>query len=79
SKIQPSIDDLRARCWRVEVPFPADTLFFRAGRCDFDAVVAMYLDQGHGSVKFFGLEAGVILSIGLALILTSVVHGTALD
>jgi 4-hydroxythreonine-4-phosphate dehydrogenase len=37
---------------------PADTLFYRATRGDFDLVVAMYHDQGHGPVKVLGLEAG---------------------
>lgn len=79
TKIQPAIDELRARGWRVEGPLPADTLFFRAGRGDFDAVVAMYHDQGHGPVKVMGLEAGVNVTIGLPVIRTSVDHGTAFD
>jgi 4-hydroxy-L-threonine phosphate dehydrogenase PdxA len=40
-------------------PLPANTLFFRAGRGDFDIVVAMYHDQGHGPVKALGIESGV--------------------
>lgn len=79
TKIQPAIDELRARGWRVEGPLPADTLFFRAGRGDFDAVVAMYHDQGHGPVKVMGLEAGVNVTVGLPVIRTSVDHGTAFD
>ena len=50
----------------VEGPLPADTLFFRAGRGDFDLVVAMYHDQGHGPVKVLGLEAGVNITVGPA-------------
>ncbi len=57
-KIAPAIEACRARGWDVEGPLPADTLFFRAGRGDFDMVVAMYHDQGHGPVKVLGLEAG---------------------
>jgi 4-hydroxythreonine-4-phosphate dehydrogenase len=63
----------------VEGPLPADTLFFRAGRGDFDVVVAMYHDQGHGPVKVMGLEAGVNVTVGLPVIRTSVDHGTAFD
>jgi 4-hydroxy-L-threonine phosphate dehydrogenase PdxA len=37
-------------------PFPADTLFFRAGRGDFDLIVATYHDLGHGPIKVLGLE-----------------------
>ena len=58
---------------------PADTLFFLAGRGDYDLVVAMYHDQGHGPVKVLGLEAGVNVTIGLPVIRTSVDHGTAFD
>ena len=58
---------------------PADTLFFRAQRGDFDLVVAMYHDQGHGPVKALGLESGVNITIGLPVIRTSVDHGTAFD
>ncbi|WP_027780699.1 MULTISPECIES: 4-hydroxythreonine-4-phosphate dehydrogenase PdxA [Burkholderia] len=78
-KIVPAIEVLRARGWDVEGPLPADTLFFRAGRGDFDVVVAMYHDQGHGPVKVMGLEAGVNVTVGLPVIRTSVDHGTAFD
>jgi 4-hydroxythreonine-4-phosphate dehydrogenase len=79
SKILPAIQACQARGWNVEGPLPADTLFFRAGRGDFDIVVAMYHDQGHGPVKVFGIEAGVNITVGLPVIRTSVDHGTAFD
>ncbi|GLU31862.1 4-hydroxythreonine-4-phosphate dehydrogenase PdxA [Trinickia caryophylli] len=78
-KIVPAIGIVRERGWDVEGPLPADTLFFRAGRGDFDVVVAMYHDQGHGPVKVMGLEAGVNVTVGLPVIRTSVDHGTAFD
>ena len=78
-KIVPAIEVLRARGLDIEGPLPADTLFFRAGRGDFDLVVAMYHDQGHGPVKVMGLEAGVNITVGLDVIRTSVDHGTAFD
>ncbi|KMZ12055.1 4-hydroxythreonine-4-phosphate dehydrogenase [Candidatus Burkholderia humilis] len=78
-KIIPAVQKLQARGWNVEGPLPADTLFFRAGRGDFDVVVAMYHDQGHGPVKVMGLEAGVNVTVGLPVIRTSVDHGTAFD
>ncbi|MGQ7933829.1 4-hydroxythreonine-4-phosphate dehydrogenase PdxA [Paraburkholderia sp. D1E] len=78
-KIIPAVQVLQARGWDVEGPLPADTLFFRAGRGDFDVVVAMYHDQGHGPVKVMGLEAGVNVTVGLPVIRTSVDHGTAFD
>jgi 4-hydroxythreonine-4-phosphate dehydrogenase len=79
AKIEPAVRACRARGWDVEGPLPADTLFFRAGRGDFDIVVAMYHDQGHGPVKVLGIEAGVNITVGLPVIRTSVDHGTAFD
>ena len=79
AKIVPAIEACRARGWDVEGPLPADTLFYRAARGDFDMVVAMYHDQGHGPVKVLGLEAGVNITVGLPVIRTSVDHGTAFD
>jgi len=78
-KIKPAIEACRKRGWNIEGPLPADTLFYRAQRGDFDLVVAMYHDQGHGPVKVLGLEAGVNITVGLPVIRTSVDHGTAFD
>lgn len=78
-KIIPAVQAQRALGRSVEGPLPADTLFFRAARGDFDLVVAMYHDQGHGPVKVMGLEAGVNITVGLPVIRTSVDHGTAFD
>jgi 4-hydroxythreonine-4-phosphate dehydrogenase len=78
-KIIPAVRECQAKGWKVDGPLPADTLFFRAARGDFDLVVAMYHDQGHGPVKVMGLEAGVNITVGLPVIRTSVDHGTAFD
>jgi len=78
-KIVPAVDACRSRGWNVMGPLPADTLFFLAQRGDFDLVVAMYHDQGHGPVKVLGLESGVNITLGLPVIRTSVDHGTAFD
>ena len=78
-KIEPAIAACRALGCDVEGPLPADTLFYRAGRGDFDMVVAMYHDQGHGPIKLLGIEAGVNVTVGLPVIRTSVDHGTAFD
>lgn len=78
-KILPAIEACREKGWNIEGPLPADTLFFRAQRGDFDLVIAMYHDQGHGPVKVLGLEAGVNITVGLPVIRTSVDHGTAFD
>jgi 4-hydroxythreonine-4-phosphate dehydrogenase len=78
-KIAPAIVACRARGWNVVGPLPADTLFFLAQRGDYDMVIAMYHDQGHGPVKVLGLESGVNITIGLPVVRTSVDHGTAFD
>jgi len=78
-KIAPAVAVARARGWNVEGPYPADALLYRAARGDFDLVVAMYHDQGHGPVKAMGLEHGVNITAGLPIVRTSVDHGTAFD
>lgn len=78
-KVVPAVEKAKEEGIDVEGPLPADTLFFRAVRGDFDIVVAMYHDQGHGPVKVLGLDAGVNITVGLPIIRTSVDHGTAFD
>ncbi|MCJ7729698.1 MAG: 4-hydroxythreonine-4-phosphate dehydrogenase PdxA [Sedimentisphaerales bacterium] len=60
-------------------PFPADTLFRRAAHGEFDAVVAMYHDQGMIPVKLLAFEQAVNITIGIPIIRTSPAHGTAFD
>lgn len=78
-KIIPAVKKAQEEGINVQGPLPADTLFFRARRGDFDIVVAQYHDQGHGPIKVLGLEAGVNITVGLPIIRTSVDHGTAFD
>lgn len=78
-KVVPAVQQAQSEGINVVGPLPADTLFFRTVRGDFDIVVAMYHDQGHGPVKVLGLEAGVNITVGLPIIRTSVDHGTAFD
>jgi 4-phospho-D-threonate 3-dehydrogenase / 4-phospho-D-erythronate 3-dehydrogenase len=78
-KIAPAIRKLVGQGLAVSGPLPADTLFFRAQRGDFDLVVAMYHDQGHGPIKVMGIDSGVNVTIGLPVVRTSVDHGTAFD
>lgn len=78
-KVIPAVNRAKAEGIDVVGPLPADTLFFRTVRGDFDIVVAMYHDQGHGPVKVLGLDAGVNITVGLPIIRTSVDHGTAFD
>ncbi|GGC85156.1 4-hydroxythreonine-4-phosphate dehydrogenase 2 [Thalassobacillus devorans] len=78
-KVIPGVEQAQEEGIAVQGPLPADTLFFRAVRGDFDIVVAMYHDQGHGPIKVLGLESGVNITVGLPIIRTSVDHGTAFD
>lgn len=80
-KLVPAIRQAQNEGMDVSGPYPADTLFFRAARGDFDIVVACYHDQGHAPVKVLGIEAGVNITVGLngGVIRTSVDHGTAFD
>ncbi|MFC9353438.1 4-hydroxythreonine-4-phosphate dehydrogenase PdxA [Arthrobacter sp. NPDC057013] len=78
-KITPAIEKLQADGIDARGPLPADTAFFLAGRGDYDLIVAMYHDQGHGPIKVLGIEAGVNITVGLPVIRTSVDHGTAFD
>ena len=63
----------------VAGPFPADTLFVRASRGEFDAVVACYHDQGLIPVKLLAFGKAVNVTLGLPIVRTSVDHGTAFD
>jgi 4-phospho-D-threonate 3-dehydrogenase / 4-phospho-D-erythronate 3-dehydrogenase len=77
--IQPAIDQLRSLGLHVSGPVPPDTVFLRASLGDFDAVVAMYHDQGHIPSKFAGFDDTVNVTLGLPIVRTSVDHGTAYD
>ena len=60
-------------------PISADAVFVKAVRGEFDAVVAMYHDQGMIPVKLLDFEHAVNITIGLPLVRTSPAHGTAFD
>ncbi len=64
---------------RISGPWPADTVFHRAMLNEFDAVVAMYHDQGLIPVKLVHFNEAVNVSLGLPVVRTSVDHGTAYD
>jgi len=70
---------LRATGMRLVGPLPADTAFLPAKLRGFDAVVAMYHDQGLPVLKHAGFGNAVNVTLGLPIVRTSVDHGTALD
>jgi 4-hydroxythreonine-4-phosphate dehydrogenase len=77
-EIGPAIERARAQGLGVHpVPVPPDTVFYMmAENKAFDAVVAMYHDQGHIPTKLIGFAEGVNITLGLPMIRTSVDHGT---
>ena len=77
--IRPAVEAARARGVDITGPFPGDTIFLRASRGDFDAVVACYHDQGLIPVKLLAFGRSVNVTLGLPIIRTSVDHGTAFD
>lgn len=79
SQIEPAIERCRRKGINVTGPFPADTIFLRAFRGEFDAVAACYHDQGLIAVKCLAFGQAVNVTLGLPIIRTSVDHGTAFD
>jgi 4-hydroxythreonine-4-phosphate dehydrogenase len=77
--IRPAVDQGRAEGLLLEGPLPTDTLMVRARDGRFDAVVAMYHDQGHIALKLLGMHRAVNVTLGLPIVRTSVAHGTAFD
>lgn len=77
--IAPAVAAARARGVGAEGPFSADSLFHLAAEGRFDAVLAMYHDQGLGPLKLHAFGRAVNVTLGLPLIRTSVDHGTAFD
>jgi 4-hydroxythreonine-4-phosphate dehydrogenase len=77
--IGPVVQSARQKGLDVVGPLPADTLFYQAYRGDYDAVVAMYHDQGLAPMKMVAFESGVNWTLGLPFIRTSPDHGTAYD
>lgn len=77
--IGPAIEACRARGFDVFGPHSADTLFYHVLGGAYDAVVAMYHDQGLVPLKMIGFESGVNWTLGLPFIRTSPDHGTAYD
>ena len=77
--IAPAIAACRARGVDVSGPYPADTVFVRATRGEFDVVVACYHDQGLIPAKLLAFGQAVNVTLGLPIVRTSVDHGTAFD
>ena len=79
NSIVPAIQAAQREGLNVSGPFPADTIFVRASRGEFDVVIACYHDQGLIPVKLLAFGHAVNVTLGLPIIRTSVDHGTAFD
>jgi 4-hydroxythreonine-4-phosphate dehydrogenase len=77
--IRPAVDRARSEGIDASGPWPADTLFVRAHKGEFDGIVAMYHDEGHIAMKLRSGMRCVNLTAGLPIVRTSVAHGTAYD
>jgi 4-hydroxythreonine-4-phosphate dehydrogenase len=77
--ILPAVKAAVAKGIRATGPVPPDVVFLKMHRGQYDAVVAMYHDQGHIPLKLLAFESGVNVTLGLPIVRTSVDHGTAFD
>jgi len=77
--LEPAAVALRGEGIDVSGPLPADSLFVRAARGEFDAVIAGYHDQGLVPVKLLAFGQAVNVTLGLPFVRTSVDHGTGFD
>ena len=77
--LRPAVEAGRRRGIAIDGPFPGDTVFVRASRGEFDAVIACYHDQGLIPVKLIAFGRAVNVTLGLPIVRTSPDHGTAFD
>lgn len=77
--IAPAVEQAAAEGLRVKGPIPSDTVFVRATRGEFDAVLTMYHDQGQIAMKLMGFDRGVTLIAGYGFPIVTPAHGTAFD
>ena len=77
--LKPAVEAANRRGVNIAGPYPGDTVFVRASRGEFDAVIACYHDQGLIPVKLLAFGESVNVTLGLPIVRTSVDHGTAFD
>jgi 4-hydroxythreonine-4-phosphate dehydrogenase len=77
--VQPAVEEAQKKGLTIEGPLPADTVFYHAYKGRFDAVVALYHDQGLIPLKLLHFTDAVNITLGLPIVRTSVDHGTAYD
>lgn len=77
--IAPAVAEMKAKGYGCSGPYPADTVFVRASRGEFDAVLTMFHDQGQIAMKLIGFDRGVSLLGGFPIPITTPAHGTAFE
>jgi 4-hydroxythreonine-4-phosphate dehydrogenase len=77
--IEPTVARAQAEGLPAVGPFPADTIFLRAKRGEFQGIVIMYHDQGQIATKLLGFDQGVTIQGGLSVVIATPAHGTAFD
>jgi 4-hydroxythreonine-4-phosphate dehydrogenase len=77
--IGPTVARAQAEGLPAVGPFPADTIFLRARKGDFQGIVIMYHDQGQIATKLLGFDQGVTIQGGLSVVVATPAHGTAFD
>lgn len=77
--IQPAVEMLRTRGVQVTGPWPADTMFHKGARAEYDCAICLYHDQGLIPIKTLDFHGGVNITLGLPITRTSPDHGTAFD
>ncbi len=75
----PAMEELKREGYPTQGPFPGDTVFLQGLKGQFDAVLAMYHDQGFGPMKTVDFAHGVNCTLGLPFVRTSPDHGTAFE
>ncbi len=78
-EIVPAVEEACESGLDIVGPYPADSVFYRAVNGEFDAVMALYHDQGHIAIKMHNFEDSITATMGIPFIRTSVDHGTAFD
>ncbi len=78
-EIAPAVSEACAAGVDVRGPYPADSIFYRAIKGEFDAVLALFHDQGHIAIKVHNFADSITATMGIPFIRTSVDHGTAFD
>jgi len=78
-EIAPAVEQAQQMGMNVVGPYPADSVFYRATAGEFDAVMALYHDQGHIAIKMHNFAESITATMGIPFIRTSVDHGTAFD